>query len=681
VRIRGIEVENFLSFDKFKWDEVDDDLNIIVGPNGAGKTNLFQAIRAVVDVLSPDYSAQQGRAQLRKAVHRADPETVLHIALDVTFNLAEEEQLLRTFLATALSEEGGYNIPGDSGGVRLAAFWYESLPHLDVSFLLAGRLVITCDPLGTWSSRYESTAADLAFRWDLEGSSGNIFSAPPATNDVQGSFLALQSSYGEHEGGLLQQYVMGASERPPAPDMRRVLNGRGIHLEIHGRGSDPRRTHRELARLADLDHLRHDRTYTGSFIFHKMMQRAMVFTDNVRRAPQYEVTTEQLKAPIVDLTSGEQLPLYLMQKLTRSEEREQYRAIQETFRQLTGTGFDIGIIPDQENANQEKKAELLLDLSIDTRWGRLPLEYSGAGRNEALFLSALLASSEGKILLLDEPAQNLHPSVQTSLVNKIRSTNANQVFLVTHSPTLILADAIDKVSRFYISENATRRGSLQLHHKSQKEKGALLKELRGSSDVRALLFARSVILVEGDTEFGVLPIWYRKFCDRYLENDDVILFCVGGDQNFKTYVRLLQDYQIPWAIVCDGAVIGDPAEADERRQRCGIARQVMDADVNRVCDLDNESFQTRRIQLEQYGVFTVAQSAEKDHEGFEESIMLEEDRILLKEKINLMLDDSKVRKARRIAEDNTCPVEVAELLRKVTAYLGVVCDIEVAPTS
>ena len=44
------------------------------------------------------------------------------------------------------------------------------------------------------------------------------------------------------------------------------------------------------------------------------------------------------------------------------------------------------------------------------------------------------------------------------------------------------------------------------------------KELRRSSDARGLLFANGVILVEGETELGALPVWYENDLGGRLKN-------------------------------------------------------------------------------------------------------------------------------------------------------------------
>jgi predicted ATP-dependent endonuclease of OLD family len=55
----------------------------------------------------------------------------------------------------------------------------------------------------------------------------------------------------------------------------------------------------------------------------------------------------------------------------------------------------------------------------------------------------------------------------------------------------------------------------------------LHKELR-HMDARALLFAHAVLLVEGDTELGALPVWYEKEFHESLWSKDIAVHEVGG---------------------------------------------------------------------------------------------------------------------------------------------------------
>lgn len=90
------------------------------------------------------------------------------------------------------------------------------------------------------------------------------------------------------------------------------------------------------------------------------------------------------------------------------------------------------------------------------------------------------------------------------------------------------------------------------------------------ADVRGLLFAAGVILCEGPTEVGALPRWWRRadlvgLRDPVAANVPVI--SVDGDTAFGPYLRYLEAFGVPWAVVADGpALRADSRLAEDLRE-------------------------------------------------------------------------------------------------------------------
>src|SRR5260370_3797818 len=103
MRIDGIHIKNFLSFDTLEWLNVDPHLNIIVGPNGSGKTNLIQALRAVKDVVNPNPGPQ--KSLWSQSAYRGSSQVLMEIGLDIQCTEAWEQKLLSTFLKAALCND------------------------------------------------------------------------------------------------------------------------------------------------------------------------------------------------------------------------------------------------------------------------------------------------------------------------------------------------------------------------------------------------------------------------------------------------------------------------------------------------------------------------------------------------------------------------------------------------
>jgi predicted ATP-dependent endonuclease of OLD family len=316
-------------------------------------------------------------------------------------------------------------------------------------------------------------------------------------------------------------------------------------------------------------------------------------------------------------------------------------------------------------------------------WGDIPLEFSGAGIAEALFLSAVLAGSTGQIVLLDEPALNLHPTMQTTLLNALQTLahqpegERSQFLVNTHTPGLVPPDAIECVSRFTHQNGHTTRQSLKVRQSgqnghreaeqvSQNELVKLRNLLRGDLAARALLFSRAVLLVEGETEQGALPVWCPD-----LMSQDIALYAVGGKGEFVSPLKLIHHFAIPWAILGDGEVLWD---LHEQKSRQGAQGQV--SRILAVCNqslpaipgdpgTNVENFEQWRQILETCGIFTLASNA---YEGFEKAVQTEIPSELWTD-AQTKFSKNKVAQGRFIAENSSCPGKVAELVQRVLRHL------------
>ncbi len=249
--------------------------------------------------------------------------------------------------------------------------------------------------------------------------------------------------------------------------------------------------------------------------------------------------------------------------------------------------------------------------------------------------------------------------MQSSLLKEIQSARQhqahNQFFLVTHSPFLVPPETITKVSRFFWQQGKTASVRLNAAQLDDQQMGALEKELRRSSDVRSMLFSSAVILFEGETELGALPVWFEKQFGYSLESRVVALYSAGGEQGFQTYVRFLNQFHIPWALICDGPIIANDTGG-------GLAHQLRKAGVPKIPDVQALSFEERCKELKPLGIFTLA----SDEDGEFEALPIIKAH---QEEAKRLFGRSKVRQGRYIAEMYDCPDEVKDLLQQLAEYL------------
>lgn len=679
MHLERIYIDNFLSFVAFEWNGIDPHLNYIVGSNGSGKSNLFYALSVAVEALNPHASSADRLRLLRSGAHLGDRERPVTFALDVRFDHEREVALMRAFLAASFAD-------GDQGhydrAMSLSRFLHRNLHQLDPSPLLAGRLTVRCEPMGSWTTTYDSISSDFDFRWRLEGGpyEGELSNTPDNREYLVRSsdYDVIRLSYEQVNEGIkpahekvtvLDRYLKGEGEEPPVPDLTRVLASGPIRPVVSGTGSDQLPTHRELVRLLGLDELKQGRL-GGRYLFHELLRRGLVTTANVRAAPSSAIVPGARKTELADLRDGAALPAYLLERKNGDDkDRKEYHDIGKTFHRLTGRRFDVGF---QRDEPIESPASMRPELRLIASWGDIPFRYAGAGRGEALYLSVLTTGADGQVVLLDEPAANLHPNMQSMLARELRSHGRAQFFVSTHSPNLLAPESLENVSRFYLRDDVTERLSLARPNakdrKGLKDWADMQRHLRASISARGLLFSKAVLLVEGETELGAIPIWYPQVVGCSLDEQDIAVHSVGGQPHFPIYLKLLQRFRVPWAVLCDGRAIGSPDEADPK---CYIARHMRGAGVAGlseayIAELDRKPFAERRDELQCFGVFTVAEAASGELEGFEALPVIRCGRPAAESAVG----ESKPRVGRYIAENNDCPAELASVLVAVQKHFG-----------
>ena len=540
----------------------------------------------------------------------------------------------------------------------------------DLEWLFHGCLTVEFRERGSWLVRYAIEPGLFRGVWFLEdGTTGrySTWGGRPNGGSVS-AFQAWFDGLSEDDRAAALDFFRGDRKGPSwreKPDLKLILcspnRELGVHLEISGSHSNDSVTRREFERLLG-SRLEPGHSYDGRFVFHEILRRSFVSTENVRRSPVLDAMVGQLAAQVpVDLKDGENIAVYLFRKKNGAlRDRQEYQAVKALFRRITGTRFDVGLdrshllIPPPDAGS---RTAVPLSVNVVQPSGDLPLESCGAGITEALFISTVIVGDEDRVILLDEPALNLHPATQAAAIEEIRSRSENQFFLVTHSPVMIPANGIVQMSRFSQSDGSTHRSALDPKRIGQMEIDKLQKELRGSTDTRALLFARAAILVEGETELGALPVWFDRTHARSLEQRGLAVRWVMGYPNFENYVRLLEAFAIPWVIVCDGDAFEPPPPWKD------VATQMREAGVKDVPNVDGLDFARRRELLEPHGVVTLA-NGPKDK--FESLATIKKAQ---KELPAYVQGRSKVRKAIWIAENRQCPPEVADLLKKVLLYI------------
>ncbi len=202
-------------------------------------------------------------------------------------------------------------------------------------------------------------------------------------------------------------------------------------------------------------------------------------------------------------------------------------------------------------------------VKLSSRTGaRLPIAQHGAGTQSLsvlflfeAFLQSQLAKAYDKnsepILALEEPESHLHPSAIRALWSTLDNL-AGQKIIATHSGDLLSAvplDAIRRLARKNGVVEVFRVKPTTLDQRDLEKVTYHIRSTRGS-----LLFARCWLLVEGWTDYAMVPELARLLG---YDLDLCGVSCVEFSQcGVKTLIKLAQDLGIEWHVLADGDAAG-----------------------------------------------------------------------------------------------------------------------------
>lgn len=152
------------------------------------------------------------------------------------------------------------------------------------------------------------------------------------------------------------------------------------------------------------------------------------------------------------------------------------------------------------------------------------------------------------ILALEEPESHLHPQAQRSLFSHIKDISGQRV-VSTHSPYFAGQAQLEDL-RLFIKKGGdtvvTQLNVAELEPDDTRKLQDTVIESRGD-----ILFARAVILFEGQTEEQALPIWAQKYWGKSIHELGFSFARTNGTDYFP-FLWLAKSLDIPWYVMADG---------------------------------------------------------------------------------------------------------------------------------
>lgn len=204
-----------------------------------------------------------------------------------------------------------------------------------------------------------------------------------------------------------------------------------------------------------------------------------------------------------------------------------------------------------------------MDIVMQDGGASFPISQNGYGTRSWISFLTLAAFVESQVLkmkaddeeaeqyvmlTMEEPEAHLHPQAQRQLFGQIQGFMGQKV-ISTHSESIVSQSALADFIYFSKKGGKTSAVRYAVPERSTVTEEKIVREVLNMRS--ELLYSSAIVLCEGITEELALPVYFNRYfgCSPYALGVNIV--GIGG-QNYKTYLTLIKDFEIPWFIFSDG---------------------------------------------------------------------------------------------------------------------------------
>lgn len=258
--------------------------------------------------------------------------------------------------------------------------------------------------------------------------------------------------------------------------------------------------------------------------------------------------------------------LFSLKNSPKSSDRTKFSKIQREFRNMFNSDsldFDV-LLQYEDNSTRNglddpkpKKLGMPFIMIVDSTLEReFSLNQVGSGISEVIYLLTLAYGVNNSVVLLDEPSVNLHPSLMQALSKSLQSSDSsNQFIIITHSPELVHHEVFETKSDILYLRKLNRSTIVKKLDEETQTWFEKTRPILKHQLYPGVFFAKSVILVEGDSDKNILTGIANSYNSAQsginIIRDDVIIVQVNGYPNFKNFVKLFDSLPIQYVILAD----------------------------------------------------------------------------------------------------------------------------------
>ncbi|MDM2940597.1 AAA family ATPase [Citrobacter sp. Cy082] len=483
--INKLSIRNFKNFRNSNFYFVKNSVNTIIGENASGKTNLFNAIRLILD----DSLPMNSRILLNEDFHRGIGEPFGHwIIITLHFDdlsESEEEQVLANYTLNDGND--------------------KSITNGNYTFIFRPKFHIRQKLYELTTENATTNKRRIAFK---EFISNHIISKE--TYEAV-AFVRTKVDFNDNE---IYETIVGDFNKYIFPNPNDDDAGSlGIKKPPYfALGSEVACTYVKALRnvVADLKYYKTNPLYKLLTLKSKQIDDRDDIVDNVKEInskissiPEIERLSNKISSSLINTVGSTYSPKILVSS-----------QLPEDFTELIQS---VGLVVEDS------------------------LDYDGSGRIDDLSLGGAnliylalklyeyeeIRDSEDHIthfLLIEEPEAHIHTHIQKTLFDNFNFKNT-QVFVSTHSTQI---SSVSKISSMNILSR--QKGYTDVYQPSNGLKPKEISSIERYLDaIRSdILFAKSVILVEGDAELILIPAMVKATLGISLDELGISLIKVDG---------------------------------------------------------------------------------------------------------------------------------------------------------
>lgn len=489
--ISSLTVRNFRNFKNSKF-FFKNGINTIIGENGSGKTNLFFAIRILLDNTLPRYFKFNETDFNRSLEDWIGHWIIISIVFD-DLDISEEAQALavQSFGHMGTTKQGSYSVffrPKYQFRKELYDYSQIQTKNQADFKLLLNKLSI---------DDYETVY--------LSRGTGDF-----SDNEIYNRFIGNFETIGFPDPDQKEELIFGTF-------LSQEIN---IHNEVSC-------TFIKALRDVESDL----RSYSNNPLVNLL--RGKEKTVEVAKQKDIVESIDALNDQISSL----------------DEVKEVKKGIEKSIRDAVGTTYAPNTDIKSELPNEMEKLFQSLKLWVgdpdDEGYRGRIWELSLGGAN-LIFLSLKLLEYErvksdkiANFLLIEEPEAHIHTHIQKTLFSNLKE-NKTQVIISTHSTHI---SSVSKISSVNILSRGIKEAYVY-HPSNNLDENHLIRIERYLDAVRSnILFAKGVILVEGDAEQILIPEMFKKVYGLSLDEIGVSLINIGST-GFKNLGRIFHPERV-----------------------------------------------------------------------------------------------------------------------------------------